>query len=108
MKGLAQAMCVVMALAGLPQSSWASGDKATEAEDAKYAALEAASPEAASFEGGDSTGILVGLILIALLIYAYARATVYAEAQQFVDQDHMTDPRSDRAGGPAPIPTLFR
>lgn len=68
MKRIAQLMCVVIVLAGLPLRSAASGEKATAAEDAKYAALEAASPEVATFEGGDAASVLLVLVLVAALV----------------------------------------
>ncbi|HZN61715.1 MAG TPA: hypothetical protein VFC90_04860 [Planctomycetota bacterium] len=99
MKRIAQAMCVVMVIAALPRSTWASGEKATAAEDAKYAALEAASPEAASFEGGDAAGFLLFLVLVAavvLLIYL------------IMDHHHSTRSPLDAPDAPAPPPAQFR
>jgi hypothetical protein len=67
MKRIAQVMCVALVLAGMPRTSWATGEKATPAEDAAYAALEAASPEAAAFEGGDAAGTLLFILVVALI-----------------------------------------
>ena len=100
MKRIAQVMCVVIVLAGLPLRSVASGEKATAAEDAKYAALEAASPDVATFEGGDAAGVLLFLLLvaaIAVLIYL------------IMDHQHhaMRSPL-DTAPAHAPPPAVFR
>ncbi|HKS15861.1 MAG TPA: hypothetical protein VJU16_00960 [Planctomycetota bacterium] len=99
MKRIAQVMAVVIVLAGLPKSSWASGEKATAAEDAKYAALEAASPEAAAFEGGDAAGTLIFIIVvaaIAVLIY------------MLMDHHHSMRSPLDGADAPVPPPAQFR
>ncbi|HEU4339509.1 MAG TPA: hypothetical protein VFS19_05535 [Planctomycetota bacterium] len=100
MKRIAQVLCLVVAIAGLPRASWASGEKATPAEDAKYAELEAASPEAASFEGGDAAGVLLFILIvaaIAVLIY------------YMMDHGHhaMKSP-IDAPEAPAPPPAVFR
>jgi hypothetical protein len=68
MKRIARAMCLVMVVAALPTSAWASGDKASESEVAKYAELEAASPEAAAFEGGDAAGTLLFIVVVAAIV----------------------------------------
>lgn len=99
MKRIAQVMCVAVVLAGLPRSSWASGEKATPAEVAKYAALEAASPEAASFEGGDAAGVLIFVLIVAAIAVLI-----------FVLLDHPNSMKSpaDAPEAPAPRPAVFR
>ena len=97
MKRIAQVMCVVLVLAGLPKPAFATGEKATATEDAKYAELEASSPEAASFQGGDAGGVLLFIVLvaaIALLIYL------------LMDRNHhsMTSPLDQAATSPPPPP----
>jgi hypothetical protein len=101
MKRIAQVMCVVVVLAGLPRMAWASGEKATVAEDAKYAALEAASPEVASFEGGDAAGVLLFILVVAAIA-----ALIYF----LMDHNHaMSSPLDPRdAPVPSPSPALFR
>ena len=72
MKRIAQVMCLVVAVAGLPRPVEASGEKATKAELSELAAWEAQSPELQNFEGGDAAGVLLFLIVvaaIAVLIY---------------------------------------
>jgi hypothetical protein len=100
MKRIAQAMCVVMVLAALPKSSWAQGEKASKAEVGKYAALEAKSPETASFEGGDAAGALLFIVLVAAIV-----VLVY----YLVDSHHHAmGPRPEKDGGLAQLPPLFR
>ena len=100
MKRLAQLLCVAVVLAGLPKSAQATGEKATSAEDAKYAELEATSPEVASFEGGDAGGTLLFIVLvaaIALIVYL------------LLEHNHhsMVSPL-DRAATSPPAPPQFR
>lgn len=62
-------LCAVLVIAGLPRPSWASGEKASAEEVAKYAALEAASPDAGSFEGGAPPNALwIGLAVACILV----------------------------------------
>lgn len=96
MKRIAVAMCVVMILATLPRSSWASGEKATAAEDAKYAALEATSPQAAAFKGGDAGSVWLIIFLILVLSGWLFSAS---------DRIH---PLSESDGGLAQLPPQFR
>ena len=99
MKRIAQVLSVVIVLAGLPRSSWASGEKATAAEVEKYAALEAASPEAAAFEGGDAAGTLLFILVvaaIAVLIY------------MLMENHHSVRSPLDGGDVPAPPPAPFR
>jgi hypothetical protein len=99
MKRMAQVLCVAVVLAGLPRSSWASGEKATPAEVAKYAALEAASPEAAAFEGGDAAGVLLFIVIVAAIAVLI-----------FLLMDHPSSMKSpaDVPEAPAPRPAVFR
>ena len=100
MKRIAQGMCMVIVLAGLPLRSAASGEKATAAEDAKYAALEAASPDVATFEGGDAAGVLLFLVLVAAIALVV-----------YLIMDHSNHSmKSPLDGGPAaaPPPAVFR
>jgi len=100
MKRIAQVLCLVVAIAGLPRPSWASGEKATAAEAEKYAALEAASPDAASFEGGDAAGALLFILVvaaIAVLIYLLMERSNHA----------MKSP-ADAPDAPPPPPAVFR
>jgi hypothetical protein len=100
MKRLAQVMCAVVVLAGLPRSAWSTGEKATAAEDAKYAALEAASADVATFEGGDAAGVLLFILVVAAIA-----------ALIFFLMDHhghsMTSP-ADAPEAAAPRPAVFR
>ena len=93
MKRIAQALCVALLLAGLPTGSWATGEKMTAAEDAAYAALEAASPDAAAFEGGDSVlGIILIIAVIVLIVYL------------IMDHEKAHAMTSPLEGGDAPAP----
>jgi hypothetical protein len=93
MKRIAQTLCVALLIAGLPVSSWATGEKMTAAEDAAYAALEAASPEAAAFEGGDSVvGIILVIAVVALIVWL------------ILDHEKQHAMSSPLEGGDAPAP----
>lgn len=93
-------MCLVVAIAGLPRASWATGEKASPDEIAKYAALEAASPEAASFEGGDAAGTLLFILVVALIV-----VLIYYLIQ---NSSHNSMRSPLEADGSPPPPAVFR
>ena len=100
MKRIAQVMCLVVAMAGLPRMVEASGDKATKSEMAELAAWETQAPEVVTFEGGDAAGTLLFIVVvaaIAVLIY------------MLMDHHHAMTPVDGGGAPPAPLPPpLFR
>jgi len=100
MKRIAQVMCLVVAMAGLPRPVEASGDKATKAELSELAAWESQAPEAQNFEGGDAAGVLLFLLVVAAIA-----VIVYL----LMERDHsMYSPLEGMDAAVPPPPPLFR
>ena len=98
MKTFVRAMCLVLAVATCPRPAEASGEKASKAEQSELADWEAKSPEAAAFEGGDTSvlGVLLVVALVVLIVYL------------IMEMNHAPAMSSPLDGGDAPAPALFR
>ena len=99
MSHIARVMCLVLAFATCPKPALASGEKGSKKEAAEFSQREAQSPGLEKFEGGDATGVLLTILLIAAIV-----AIVYL----LVENNKSHSMKSPADAPSPPPPPLFR